>query len=327
MRSLWPLFLVLSGMVFADQAVLHSGLTRLTPTARSAEWAVAWQEPFRAASARSDPTKPQLVIVGSSRAEAILLPYLERAAGEAGLTHQVSNLGISFGTPSLILSGLEDFTPHLRHWPTGSRLIYIFSPHEMGGLQPEKVLTSDAGRVLMSRHFSPADIAALVNDVPVGELRNAMLRFAYPYSGLAQVMVKADSLLPSWLVTLRNIRKSTAINVVRPAVLSVTPGCQSQFSLLGPNVDAFERMAAQFGSSLTIVFPPRHPVARQCGAEAERAAAAFVAPILARTGGTLIAEPDDVMALPLDDFLTDSEHVVTDHGRTVVAAALARMVK
>jgi hypothetical protein len=325
-RNLWPLLVFLLAVAVADQAILRLDLTRLKPSAQSAEWVMAWQGPFRATAQRFDAARPQALIIGSSRAEAILLPYLEQAARDAGRPHQVANLGISFGTPSLILSGLDELTPYRRQWPTGSHLIYVFSPHEMGGLQPQKLVTTAAGRALLSRHLSAEAIDRLLNEVPLDELRNPWLRRLYPHSGLAQVMVKAQNLLPSWLAALRDLRRLPAINIVKPASLVATPECRTAFSLHPANVEAFNTLATRFGQSLTVVFPPRHPVSRQCTVEADRDAAHYVAQVLAHTGGTLIADPDTVMPLPVDDFLIDTEHVVTDHGRRVVAAALMRMV-
>ena len=326
-RTLWPLFAFLFGVGIVDQVLLHFDLVRVKATSTAA-WTLAWQAPFRAAAANFDPRRPQLLIVGSSRAETILLPYLTEAAGAAGLPHQVSNLGVSYGTPALIWSGLNEITPFIRQWPPRSHIIYIFSNHELPGLQVEKLVTTEFGRTLLARHTPPENTDRALNDVPVQELKNRGLRILYPFSGLIQLMVKAPMLLPPWVTQVKELRWLRAVNVAAPrAGLVFSAECKTPVVAAHPaNAEALESLAAHFGTSLTVSFAPRHPVSRQCHEDADREAITFVGRILQKTGGTLVAEPDSIMLLPVEDYQDDGEHVVSDHGRRAVAEALVRLV-
>jgi hypothetical protein len=329
--GLWPFLAFVLGIAAFDQILLRFDLVRLSPES-TAEWSLAWQAPFRNAAARFDPGRPQLLVVGSSRAETILPPYLERAAREAGLPHQVSNLGVSFGTPALIWSGLNELTPFTREWPGGSRVIYVFSTHELPGLQPQKLVTTAFGRELLLRHVPMAQVDRLLNDVPADELRSRWSRIAYPYSGIVQLMIKAPMLLPDWITRIKNLRWIRAVNFSLdpspPAERSASPECMQPAEAGHPaNLEALNAMAAYFGPSFVIVFPPRHPVSRRCSLVADQAAATLVENLLRRTGGRSITNPDDLARLPIEDFKDDGEHVVSDHGRRAVAEALIRLVR
>lgn len=326
--GLWLFLSFILGIAALDQVLLRSGFVRVSPES-TAEWSLAWQAPFRNAAKQFDPRRPQLLIIGSSRAETILLPYLERAAQGAKLPHQVSNLGVSFGTPALIWSGLNDLTPFTKEWPDGSRLIYIFSTHELPGMQPQKLVTTAFGRELLLRHVPVDRVDHLLNDVPVNELRNRWARIAYPYSGIVQLMVKAPMLLPRWIIRIKDLRWVRAVNFGPPPVEpSYSPNCVVAAETEHPaNLEALEAMAAHFGPSLVLVFPPRHPVSRQCTAAADNSAAALIEKIVRQTGGASVTNPDDLVRLPVEDFKEDGEHVVSDHGRRAVAEALIRLVR
>jgi hypothetical protein len=100
-----------------------------------------------------NPSRPQLIIIGSSRAEDIApVDLVQKILSDRGLPHQAINLSIGGGgTPSMLYVALKTFTPFVFQMPPGSRVIYIFSKFEMNHLKMASMKSLPKGYELLEK--------------------------------------------------------------------------------------------------------------------------------------------------------------------------------
>lgn len=321
-KAIAPIVALVLALVAIDQALLRSGLLRVDPLDLAA-WARAWQKPFAAQAEASGEEVAQMILVGSSRAEAILEPYLAAAAKQAGLPHRPFNLGISGGTPSLIWIGLENLSTTTRVWPKGSKIVYLISTFEFGSLQVQKLATMAEGREVLTVALGP-DSMAMALEVPVEEIRNSTLRRLYPHSGFARWAVNAPRFAPEWFLWLQQLRYLPAVNYAVDYRRVAVPeaDCGTGLSPRPVNIEALERMARHFRSDLIIAFAPYRSDLMACDAQAIAEAEAILDELRQRWGIVVVPAASRPFALPDETWSFDTNHVTTDEGRRIVAQAI-----
>lgn len=325
--SLFPLLALMAAALLADQLLLQSGVLAIR-TQAVGEWYKKWQAPFRTYANSVDLDRPQLVVIGSSRAEAIGAPFLADAVARAGLPHQVVNLGVSGGTPSLLWLGLERLTPLAERWPPGSKLVYLAAAFEFETVQTEKMATLPEGAAMLARHRA-ATSDNKNDEVPVGEIASPVLRALYPHSGFVQIAVKSAVLLPDWLNDLKRLRRYPAINVQKTVVQPTeAEPCGDRPVAIHPTAsEAFSRMAELFGPDLVVVFAPIHPVRARCELILAERLVEALRSLRERTGFQVVPPGHEGFVLPAETWQLDLTHVFTDEGRTIVARRVVDLAR
>lgn len=300
--ALWPVYL-LAGLILAtDQFLLVYAGPR---------WLGWWTDPYVFRSYRAfhdgyDPSRPQLIVIGSSRAEqGAPTEALRREIAARGLPHQAWNLAIGGGgSPLALWLALEELTPLTRMLPAGSRIVYLFSPFEMNFLPLQSVSATPAGGSML---YEQGYVHL------VYELQH--------YSGWARLIVleSAQHALPR-LMFLLNRGAATTQSLTSDRIRCNHAGLEN-YRMLDLNTWAFERLADTFRDRLVIAYPPVGD--KQMADDREHRVFELSAPFIQRMARDYGARylPDLIprAALPADEFDRDCDHVTSAEGARAVA--------
>lgn len=306
LRTLWPLFTILLFLAALDRILLlkqmdHPGV---------------WRKPYAEYATLFDANRPQLVIIGSSRGQAIHADILEQEVRAAGLPYQVVNLSVEGGTPSILWAALNDLEPSWRDLPKGSRVVYVFSPFEMNFLNLKKISELPSGRALL-RQDEPDHWLFTLRDK----------------SGLVSY-IQGDGIKSLPMLFQKLFLLSTVENFTLPPIdgTRIRPRCMrgglENYRVRPINVKAFESMAAALGDRLTVIAAPLSPTQRECDrAGGAMAGTQAIHQVTQRSGIRFIADTDDRLTLPDDEFTLDSNHLHTDGGRRAMARFILDQIR
>jgi hypothetical protein len=305
LAALWPVYLLAGLIVASDQLMLvHVG----------PRW-LGWSTdpyvfpPYRAFHDGYDASRPQLIVIGSSRAEeAAPAEALRREIAARGLPHQAWNLAIGGGgSPLALWLALEELTLLTRALPAGSRIVYLFSPFELNFLPLRSIAAIPAGGALLYDQ-------GYVHLVYRLRQRSGWARF------IADEW--AEHVTPR-LLFLLNRGAATTQSLTSDRIRCNHAGLEN-YRMLDLNAWAFERLADTFRDRLVIGYPPvgDKQMADDRAHRVFELSAPFVERV-ARDYGTRYM-PDLVprAALPAGEFGRDCDHVTSPEG----ARAVARLV-
>lgn len=297
---LWPLLLPALVVGLADRLLLWSGTAHPSP---------AFVEPARRFARDMDPTRPQLILIGSSRAERVTTDTLRRATAEANLPHQAWTLAVSGGGPASLWLSLRD-TPAGTGLPQGSKVIYLVSPFEFNVLKIDELAGLPQGRQWLS-------------DGPLNKKWHGL----YEHSGLIQRLQSRTTLDPTPLVRLRDL-------LWTPILAPEDHDCPGaahlpDYRLLPVHRAAFEDMAAALGPDLVVGYAPVGPRFAACDDKfgARTAMLDYLRDAQARFGFALEENPGRIAVLPEEEWHEDQGHVNSPAGRLTLARGVVRLAR
>lgn len=256
-----------------------------------------------------DPTRPQLIVLGSSRGEqAVTTELLAAEVKRRGLPHQAVNLSIGGGgTPSLLYAVLKDRTKLLyQPLPAGSRIVYLFSLFEMNHLQRRALLGLPTGRDLLARSgmIDPSHWA---------------FRLA-PYSSFARMAVEEAWL--TWRYPFNSLMQASISSVVNtlPLIQCNAAGLL-QYQILPINAGALDHLAQWAGDRLTLVAAPVSSRQAELDEKAglNKIGAPYMEAFAHRSGVGFDPEFGQRSGLSDDAFVTDCDHISRPEDMRLIA--------
>jgi hypothetical protein len=313
-----------------DQWLLRSGILDIDRFA-AMTWASGWHANYREMALRFDPSRPQLVIAGNSRAENVWSSYVDPVVRAAALPHQVANLGIGGGSAPLAWLAMHDMTPFTRRWPANSKLVYLLTASDLSNVPVNQIASFPAGREFLSQYYSADELERLASEIPLNQLTDPLLRRLYPLSGIIQYVIKISRLTPEWFVNLQRLRFQEVVLIDRNFSNMAAPPpteCVSKLAAFHPGaVWAFDSMAEHFGKDLIVIVAPIRAAEAACEAGQLATVLAHVRDVRSRTGLRLIEDPATVMDLPDSVWDKDPTHLKTDLGRAIAAKAIVELIR
>ena len=308
-RALWPLYLLVALIAATDRLLL---------TETAGAWFGWSTDPYVFARYRAfhdgyDPARPQLIVIGSSRAQdGAPVDALQRELGFRGLPHQAWNLAVGGGGSPLVLwLALNELTPLTRALPAGSRIVYLLSPFELNFLPLESISAIPAGGDMLYRQ-------GFAHLVYVLRHRSGWARFT--------VAEAAEAVLPRALF-LVNRGAATAQSLTAARIRCNHAGL-GNYRILDLNAWALERIADTFRDRLTIAYPPvgqlqeaddrEHRVFETSAPLIER----IVRDYRVRYAPRLVPRS----ALPAGEFDRDCDHVTSAEGHRTMALAVVELL-
>jgi hypothetical protein len=308
LKALIPVALWLAALLALDQGLLAYLTSRHHP--------VDGEATFRRYAATADTTRPQLIILGSSRAEDGLPDtVLQAEIDRAGLPYRAINLSVGGGgTPAYLYAGLADFTKALAGLPPRSRVVYVFSLFELHFLKVEPMLALKTGREMLARH----DMINRAHWVYRLKDRSGFARFAH------------DRLWKKWFWSFRRmLEDSTTPADLRRQPTECNAAGLSGYKVLPINVEALEKLVDRFGDALILVSPPvserQHRVDAAHGLD--RIGLPFMRDFTARR--RLVYRPGfgDEIGLPERAFIRSCDHLTRAEDKRAFARAIVGLLK
>lgn len=307
--GLWPLALLIALLVATDRMLIWADGSTFGRLPRSAPLSA-----YSAFQSGHDPSRPQLVVIGSSRGEeAVDNATLQRALATAALGHQAWNLSIGGGgSPFLLWLALADLTPFARALPDDSLIVYLFSPFELNFLPIQTIGAIPAG-------------GRWLRDSGKGHLAYHLRGYS-GWAWFAAAQIQA-TIMPSLLHRL-NVGSATT-QPLKTRRFRCNGAGLTDFRILDENARAFESMTRAFRDRLVIAHPPVGPLQETDDREARvfESSRPFIEQIAGAHAARYIPDLVPRALLPPDTFDRDCDHITSQDAKEIVAERIVSLLK